>query len=70
MGAGRRRLETRPTEPETLRTVTEVCQACGKRIVLVNVDKMRGKIGLTMGWLHVSRRANRSHRAIPAEILR
>ena len=43
------------------------CMACGKQIRLVNVDKMRGVVGLTMGWVHVSRRANRSHRAIPWE---
>lgn len=48
----------------------EVCVACGKPIVLVNIDKMRGVIGLTRGWVHVSRRANRSHVAIPKEALR
>lgn len=47
-----------------------VCEACGKPIVLVNVDKMRGVVGLTMGWVHRSRRANRKHRAIPAADLR
>lgn len=45
------------------------CVACGKPIVLVNVDKMRGVIGLTKAWIHVSRWANRSHRAIPRELL-
>lgn len=49
--------------------MSEQCMACGKPIVLVNVDKLRGVIGLTQGWIHVSRRANRSHRAIPKEAL-
>jgi hypothetical protein len=45
--------------------MTERCAACGRRCVLVNVDKLRGVIGLTMGWVHVSRWANFTHRAIP-----
>lgn len=45
------------------------CVACGKPIVLVNIDKARGVIGLTQGWVHVSRWANRTHRAIPPEII-
>lgn len=54
----------------------ERCVACGKPIVLVNVDKMRGVIGLTQGWIHVARwRAvgagmGWTHRAIPPEYLR
>lgn len=43
------------------------CVACGKPIVLVNVDKLRGIVGLTQGWVHVSRWRNRSHRAIPPD---
>jgi hypothetical protein len=42
-----------------------LCEACDKEIVLINYDKARGVIGLTMVWVHVSRRANRSHRAMP-----
>lgn len=49
--------------------MAERCVACGKPITLVNIDKMRGVVGLTKGWLHVSRWANRSHRAIPRELL-
>ena len=48
----------------------ETCMACGKPIVLINYDKARGVIGLTMAWVHVSRRANRSHQVIPREYLR
>lgn len=51
----------------------DVCQACGKRIVLVNLDKMRGVVGLTMGWVHVSRlgraKLRARHRPIPTEYL-
>lgn len=43
------------------------CRACGKPIVLVNIDKRRGVVGLTMAWVHVSRRANRSHSVWPPE---
>jgi len=50
--------------------MTERCMACGKPIVLVNLDKLRGIVGMTMGYIHVSRRANRNHRAIPEEALR
>jgi hypothetical protein len=46
------------------------CVACGKEIVVVNIDKMRGIVGLTKAWVHKSRRANRNHRAIPEEALR
>ena len=49
---------------------TERCVACGKPIVLVNLDKRRGVVGMTRGWMHASRRANRSHVAIPKESLR
>lgn len=31
------------------------CEACGRRVVLVNWDKMRGVVGLTMAWVHVNR---------------
>ena len=41
----------------------DVCMACGKPILLVNIDKMRGVIGLTQGWVHASRWVR--HRAIP-----
>jgi hypothetical protein len=47
----------------------ERCVACGKPIVLVNVDKARGVVGLTMGYVHRSRRANRNH-TIPPEALK
>lgn len=41
------------------------CRACGKPIVLVNIDKMRGVVGLTYGWVHASRWVR--HAAIPPE---
>lgn len=44
------------------------CAACGKPIVLVNVDKLRGVIGLTQGWVHVSRWVR--HAAIPPSAVR
>ena len=43
------------------------CVACGKPIVLVDMDSRRGIISLDLEWVHVSRRANRTHRAIPPE---
>lgn len=39
------------------------CMACGKPIALVNIDKMRGIVGLTYGWVHTSRWVR--HVAIP-----
>lgn len=44
------------------------CDACGGRIVLVNLDKLRGIVGLTMGYVHVSRW--RRHRVVIPEALR
>lgn len=37
--------------------------------MLVNIDKARGIVGLSMAWIHTSRRANRSHAAIHPEML-
>jgi len=31
------------------------CRACGHLIALVNVDKLRGVVGLSYGWVHVTR---------------
>lgn len=31
------------------------CDACGGLVALVNVDKLRGIVGLTQGWVHISR---------------
>jgi len=45
----------------------ERCQACGRPIVLVNIDKARGVVGLTYGWVHTSRWVR--HRPIPSEML-
>lgn len=45
--------------------MSELCVACGKPIVLVRANPR--VISLAMKWVHVSRRANRSHHAIPAE---
>ncbi len=50
--------------------MTERCVACGKPIVLVNVDKMRGVIGLTHGWVHASPLRRWMHQPIPPEYLR
>lgn len=41
------------------------CRACGKPIVLVDANPR--VISLDMKWVHVSRRANRSHHAIPED---
>lgn len=49
--------------------MAERCVACGKPIVLINYDKARGVIGLTMAWVHVSWWANRTHKAIPPEMV-
>ena len=49
--------------------MSDLCVACGKPIVLVNIDKMRGVVGLTQGWIHRSRRPKRNHRAIPQEMV-
>jgi hypothetical protein len=43
------------------------CRACGRPIKLINIDMRRGIVGLTMGWVHYSRWANRTHVAIPPE---
>lgn len=48
--------------------MTERCVACGKPIVLVDANPH--VISLAMKWVHVSRRANRNHVAIPEEALR
>lgn len=40
-------------------------EACGKPVVLVNVDKLQGRIGLRQGWVHASRWAR--HRPIVME---
>lgn len=42
-----------------------LCVACDKPIVLVHANPH--VISLAMKWVHVSRRANRSHRAIPPD---
>lgn len=31
------------------------CRACGHLIALVNIDKLRGVVGLTRGWVHITR---------------
>ena len=31
------------------------CAVCGGPIALVNIDKLRGVVGLTRGWVHVGR---------------
>lgn len=31
------------------------CQSCGNLIALVNIDKLRGVVGLTYGWVHITR---------------
>lgn len=49
------------------RRTGRVCIACGKPIILVNLDKARGFVGLTQGWVHVSRLRRFMHRPIPAE---
>lgn len=36
-------------------TTIDHCGACGHLIALVNVDKMRGVVGLSMGWVHITR---------------
>lgn len=46
----------------------ELCVACGKPIILVNAS--RSVLSLAMAWVHISRRANRSHAAIPKSALR
>ena len=43
--------------------MTDLCVACGKPIVLVRANPR--VISLAMKWVHVSRRANRSHHASP-----
>lgn len=35
--------------------MTNTCQACGKAVVLINLDMARGVVGLTRGWVHTSR---------------
>ena len=35
--------------------MTRYCEACGKPVVLINIDKARGIVGLTHAWVHVSR---------------
>lgn len=44
------------------------CAACGKPIVSVAANP--SVISLARVWVHASRRANRSHIAIPREALR
>ncbi len=44
------------------------CAACGGEIVLVNIDKARGIVGLTMAWVHRSRW--KRHAAIPPTMLK
>jgi hypothetical protein len=46
------------------------CQVCGKTLALINIDKARGIVGLTMGWVHVSRYGRikrRNHLPVPPE---
>lgn len=31
------------------------CDVCGKTVMLTNIDKLRGVVGLTYGWVHVNR---------------
>lgn len=48
---------------------TDTCLACGKPIVLVNFDKLRGVVGMTMAWYHVTMFGNIKrwgHRPIPS----
>jgi len=34
---------------------TAICTRCGGLVALTNVDKMRGIVGLTQGWVHINR---------------
>lgn len=46
------------------------CGACGRLIALVNIDKLRGIVGMTYGWVHITRTGrikNRRHRPVPPE---
>ena len=49
----------------SLRRQSATCEACGKPVRLINLDKARGRVGLTMAWVHVSRWAR--HRPIVTE---
>ena len=43
------------------------CVACGKPIILVDANPR--VISLAMKWVHVSRRQNRNHMAIPQSMI-
>jgi len=45
------------------------CAACGRPLVALNVDKMRGVVGLTYGWFHQARWRDRLHRAVPLSMI-
>lgn len=47
---------------------TDTCAACGLRIIAVK--RMGPPINLDYVWKHVSRRANRNHRAVPISYLK
>ena len=38
----------------SLRRESAICEACGKPVRLINLDKAMGRVGKTMGWVHVS----------------
>jgi hypothetical protein len=48
--------------------MADLCAACGKPITTVRAS--HHVITLERVWVHYSRRANRSHRAIPTSMLR
>ena len=31
------------------------CKQCGRLVAVVNYDKLHGRVGLTMAWMHVTR---------------
>jgi hypothetical protein len=49
-------------------TMNERCAACGKPITLVRASSHF--LTLQKTWVHVSKRANRSHYAIPESALK
>ena len=42
-----------------------ICEACGKPVRLINLDKAMGRVGKIMGWVHVSGLAR--HRPVVTE---
>lgn len=59
-----------PEGPPTMpvispRRESAICEACGKPVRLINLDKAMGLVGQTMGWVHVSGWAR--HRPVVTE---